>query len=143
MMRISSSVEYGMRVMTRLARANGGAPVTSESLSVTENVPKDYVDQILRRLRQAGLIASVRGPAGGYSLAKPASAIRIGDVVRALEQQVFEGVCERFSDGQLDCRHQGNCGLSSVWNRLGQMIGDYLDSVTLEQIVNKEPALWK
>jgi len=147
-----------MRVMVRLAKtggvvrpsgaaagtrsraegAGGDAPVSAETLSVSENVPKDYVDQILRRLRQAGLIASVRGPAGGYALAKPAASIRVGDVVRAVEQEVFENVCERFADGRQDCHHQGACGLRPVWKKLGSVIEDYLNSVTLEQIMNQE-----
>lgn len=138
MMRISSSVEYGMRVMVQLARGRDRGPVSAETLSGAENVPKDYVEQILRRLRQAGLIASVRGPSGGYALSRPPKDIKVGDVIRALEHTVFEDVCERYAEGEQDCHHQGMCGLRPVWKRLGAMIEGFLDSVSLDQILEEE-----
>jgi len=143
MMKISSSVEYGMRVLVRLAKTGSAAPVTAEVLSVTENVPKDYVDQILRRLRQAGLVSSVRGPAGGYALGRPASEISVGDVVRAVEQEVFEKVCEKFSEGKQNCHHQDSCGLRPVWNGLSAVVSQYLDGITLESIVERKEAAIK
>lgn len=135
MMRISSSVEYGMRVMVRLAQERGGTPVSAETLSTSENVPKDYVDQILRRLRQAGLVASVRGPAGGYALCREPKAISVGDVMRALEHDIFDDTCERYVEGDQDCRHQERCGLRPVWRRLEALIEGFLDGVTLDRIL--------
>ena len=141
MVRISSSVEYGMRLMVRLARSGGRAPTSAEVLSVSENIPKDYVDQILRRLRQAGLISSSRGPAGGYALSRATKEIRVGDVARALEHAVFETVCERYSEKDHDCRHQGMCGVRPLWRRLGTIVEGFLDGITLDQILKEEEAV--
>lgn len=141
-MRITSSVEYGMRLVVRLAKSGGREPVCAEALSASENIPKDFVDQILRRLRRAGIVASVRGPSGGYVLAKPLSQISVGSVIRAQEGRIFEEPCERFSAGESDCRHQEACAIRPVWSRLGGLIEEYLDGVTLDQLLEQEkPAL--
>jgi len=137
-MRISSSVEYGMRVMVHLARHRAKAPLSAEFLSTADNIPKDYVEQILWRLRQAGLVESRRGPAGGYALARAAEEIRVGDIVRAVEAVVFPDICERYTQGAQDCRHQVLCGIRPIWRRLGRLIEDYLDSVRLDQVAAEE-----
>lgn len=139
-MRISSSVEYGMRVMVTLARQPEGGRLSAESLSESENIPKDYVDQILQRLRRSGLVLSVRGAAGGYTLAKEPTAIRVGDVVRALETRIFEEPCERYSGGEKDCHHQTGCGIRPVWEKLGRLVEEYFDGVTLDRLLEETPA---
>ena len=69
-MRITSSTEYGTRLMVSLARAHAQEPVSADKLSQAENVPVDYVNQILLKLRRAGLVQSQRGQGGGYSLSR-------------------------------------------------------------------------
>ncbi|MBI5202752.1 MAG: Rrf2 family transcriptional regulator [Elusimicrobia bacterium] len=138
-MRITSLVECSTRIMVRLASLQPGATLSAEKLSDLENVSRDYVDQILQRLRKGGLVASTRGAQGGYSLAKASSAISIGELVRAVEGQVFEEVCERYSSGEHECRHMSNCGIRPVWLRLGEMIEGFLDKVTLDQLTVPEP----
>ena len=81
-MRITSSIEYATRLMTTLARAYGSAPLPTERLSESDNVPADYVSQILVKLRRAGLVTSHRGSAGGYALSRPPAEITLGAVVR-------------------------------------------------------------
>jgi Rrf2 family protein len=138
-MKITSSIEYATRLMTSLARAHGAAPLTAERLAAAENVPADYVSQILGKLRRAGLVASHRGSAGGYSLSRGPEAITLGQVVRAVDGDVFEDVCERYDGGERDCRHQGGCSISPVWRRLGALVTDYFESVTLAGILAEKP----
>ena len=92
-MKIASSVEYAARLMVRLARSYGQAAVPGEKLSESEGVPIDYVNQLLLRLRRAGLVISHRGAGGGYVLAQPPPQVNLGHIFRAVEGQVFEGVC--------------------------------------------------
>ncbi len=137
-MRITSSIEYATRLMVTLAAEHGKAPVPAEKLAETDNVPADYVSQILVKLRRAGLVTSHRGSAGGYELAKKPAEISLSEVVRAVDGAVFEEVCERFDGGSKDCRHQGACSISPVWNRLGDLVTKYFESVTLASILDQK-----
>lgn len=138
-MRITSSVEYATRLMTALAREHGSAPVSAERLASSDNIPVDYVSQLLVKLRRAGLVESRRGSAGGYALSKPPSAIKLGDVVRAVDGEVFEDVCGKYEKGEKDCRHQGDCSISPVWKRLGALVTQYFEGVTLADILIEKP----
>src|SRR5579863_8628770 len=117
-MRITSSSEYGTRIMVQLARAYGRGPVAAKDLSELENISRDYVDQLLLRLRRAQLVSSHRGSAGGYSLAKEPGKISVAEIFEAVEGHVFEEVCTRYSAGAQKCRHQDACGIRPVWQRL-------------------------
>ena len=138
-MRITSSIEYAARLMLPLAREHGKAPVSAESLSESDGIPSDYVSQILVKLRRAGIIQSRRGSSGGYSLSRPPAQITLGQVVRAVDRDVFEDVCGKYDAGAKDCRHQERCSLSPVWVRLGGVINDYLESVTLAALLQEKP----
>jgi len=139
-MKITSSIEYATRLMTTLARAHGQAPLSAERLSAADGVPADYVSQILGKLRRAGLVDSHRGSAGGYELSRPPSEITLGQVVRAVDGDVFEDVCGKYDGGEKDCHHQGGCAISPVWQRLGALVTGYFESVTLAQILAEKPA---
>jgi len=138
-MKITSSIEYATRLMTTLARAYGSAPMPAERLAESDNVPADYVSQLLVKLRRAGLVASHRGSAGGYSLSRPPAEITLGQVVRAVDGDVFEDVCGRYDGGTKDCRHQGGCSISPVWKRLGELVNGYFDGLTLSQLLAEKP----
>lgn len=139
-MRITSSTEYATRLMVTLARSHGQAPMPGEKLSESENVPQDYVNQILLRLKRAGLVSSHRGSGGGYNLARPPAEITLGQVVRAVEGTIFEDVCRKYEKGSKDCHHQEKCGISPVWRRLGGLIEEYFDGITLARLLEDSPA---
>ncbi len=137
-MRITSLVEFAARIMVRLAGLAPQATLSADKLSELENISRDYVDQILHRLRKGELVVSRRGAQGGYALARPASQISVGAVIRSVEGGIFEEVCERYSCGEQQCHHLTACGLRPVWERLGELIEGYLDGVTLDQLVAPE-----
>lgn len=137
-MRITSSIEYATRLMVTLAREHGKAPVPAERLAEHDNVPSDFVSQLLVKLRRAELVVSHRGSAGGYALSRKPSEITLGQVVRAVDGAVFEDVCERYEEGSKDCRHQGHCAISPVWRRLGEMVTGYFEGVTLAAILEEK-----
>lgn len=139
-MRITSSVEYATRLMTALAREHAGASVSAEKLAGADNIPADYVSQLLVKLRRAGLVESRRGSSGGYVLAKAPAAIKLGDIVRAVDGEVFEDVCGKYEKGEKDCHHQGGCSISPVWKRLGVLVTQYFDGVTLADILEDKGA---
>ena len=138
-MKITSSMEYATRLMVTLAHSFGQAAMSAEKLSDSENVPADYVNQLLMRLRRAGVVASQRGTGGGYALSRPPDQIKLGEILRAVEGQVFEDVCGKYTDGTKDCHHQGSCSISPVWQKLGALIEQYFDSITLAQLLDEKP----
>jgi Rrf2 family protein len=86
--RITHKADYGVRAVVALARAldeNPGSPVTRERLATAESIPGKFLDDILRSLRNNGLVRSHRGPEGGWTLARPATEITVADIIRALE----------------------------------------------------------
>ena len=97
MLRIGSQTEYSARIMLRLAGQAEGIPLCAERIAALERIPRDYVDQLLMRLRRAGLIRSLRGVRGGYTLARPMREVSVGNVIRAVEARVFEPVCTRYA----------------------------------------------
>ena len=138
-MRITSSTEYATRLMVRLAREHGHSALSAEKLSSAEAVPAHYVNQLLLRLKRAGLVESQRGSGGGYMLSREPSQIKLGEVLRAVEGAIFEDVCGRFNTGEKDCHHQDNCGISPVWQKLGALIERYFDGITLQEIATEQP----
>ena len=92
-MMFSTKAEYGVRVMAHLARDDGGAPISLGSIADAEELPLAYLEHLVQRLRRAELVVSHRGAHGGYTLARPAAAISMADVVRALEGDIAPIEC--------------------------------------------------
>ena len=138
-MKITSSMEYATRLMAALARGHGQAALSADKLSESEGVPIDYVNQLLMRLRRAGLVESHRGTGGGYTLSRAPEQIKLGQVLKAVEGKIFEDVCEKYAAAEKDCHHQGSCVISPVWQKLGVLIEKYFDSITLTQILEEKP----
>lgn len=134
-MRISAPAEYGARILLRLAGLPPGGALNAEKLSRLENIPRAYVDQILQRLRHAMLVQSQRGAHGGYSLGPPPEEITMGMMIRAVEGGMFEEVCGKYSSGEQMCRHTSGCGIRPIWMRLGRLVEDFLDHLTVAELL--------
>ena len=139
---ISARTDYAVRALLSLAAAGPGAgTVTGQALAAEQQLPQKFLEAILADLRRAGLVRSRRGPVGGYALARPATEIAIGDVVRAVdgplavvrgerpEQAVYAGAAEH---------------LGTLWVALRAAVRTVLDDVTLDQVLRgdlPEPVL--
>ena len=84
-MKLSTKGRYGLRALIDLALYSENETVSIASISARQNISESYLEQLIAKLRKAGLVTSVRGAGGGYKLAKPASEISVGDILRALE----------------------------------------------------------
>lgn len=133
-------MEYAARLMVGLASSYGQQAVAAERLSASEAVPVGYVNQLLLRLKRAGLVSSHRGSGGGYALSRPPAEVTLGQVLRAVEGGIFEDVCEKYAGAERDCQHQARCGISPVWQKLGEMIEGYFDGITLAQLLRERGA---
>jgi Rrf2 family iron-sulfur cluster assembly transcriptional regulator len=137
MMQISTTTEYGIRCLLRLAREPEGHSVAISAITQSEHVPKHYAQQILMRLRRAGLVKSIRGTEGGFALATPASEISIAQVVRVLEGVPFQDTCEHFNK-KTDCGHLGDCSIRPIWQIISRRLWESLDHIHLLQLINDE-----
>ena len=137
-MRITTWAEYGVICALHLAKRSEEGPVTGRDLAAQERLPADYVEQILLRLRRAGVIRSVRGARGGYLLARPSTEITIRDVIQASELETFDLHCVSHPVGEDRCSTSHNCSIRPVWLMLQKKIDDVLDSVALSDLLQDE-----
>jgi Rrf2 family protein len=138
--RVTTWTEYSLIIVLHLARriSEGNAPVAARELSETERLPGDYVEQILLRLRRAGIVESMRGARGGYRLARPASLISVRDVMTASEHQTFELNCESHPVNADRCGTSSSRSIRPVWQALQQRIDALLDSISVEDLLKQE-----
>lgn len=139
-MRITTWTEYSLIISIHLARRGQtqASPVAARELAETERLPADYVEQILLRLRRAGLVESVRGAKGGYLLARAPEAISVRDVMTASEHQTFEMNCESHQVDEERCSPDSSCSIRPVWQALQRRVDDLLSSVSLADLMREE-----
>ena len=140
-MRITTWAEYGVICALHLARRAAQGPVTGRDIAAQERLPADYVEQILLRLRRAGVIASTRGARGGYMLARPADQISLRAVIHASELETFDLHCVSHPVETDRCSASHNCSIRPVWVLLQTKIDDVLESVNLADLLHDEPAV--
>ena len=140
-MLFSTKAEYGIRLMVALGRLEGDRPVPLATLAESETLPPAYLEHLAARLREAGLVAAQRGAHGGYRLARPASEIRMLEVVEALEGAIAPMDCfEPDGDGRVLCGHgshgdDGTCATKLLWTRVHGGITKALAGTTLAELV--------
>ena len=138
-MKVSTRVHYGLRAMTELARSYAEERLVSISeIARSEDLPLAYLEQLVGELRRAGLVEGTRGVRGGYRLARPPSAITVGDVYRVLEGAVAPVECtaEDYLPGS--CVREPVCLSRSIWDRVQHAILAVLDSTTLDDLLKTE-----
>ena len=140
-MRITTWAEYGVICALHLAKRADEGPVNGRDIATREKLPADYVEQILLRLRRAGVITSTRGARGGYVLAKPAAEISIRDVIHASELETFDLHCVSHPVEEERCAASHSCSIRPIWVMLQQKIDDVLDSVHLSDLLHDEPTV--
>jgi Rrf2 family protein len=140
-MRVTTWTEYSLIISLHLAkrRGTGRGPVAARELADLERLPADYVEQILLRLRRAGLVESVRGAKGGYFLAKEPTAISVRDIMTASEHQTFEINCETHPVDAERCSPGAGCSIRPVWHALQQRVDELLAGISLADLMNEEP----
>lgn len=131
---ISTKVRYALRLMLDIAMQGGDAPVPLHDIAERQNVSFKYLEQIVPPLNKAGLVKSVRGANGGYRLTKNPKEITTGDILRAGEGNLAPVAC--LASGEVDCPRADLCATLPFWRGLDDAITGYIDSVTLQDLVN-------
>jgi Rrf2 family protein len=119
--------------MVDLALHDAEGPVLRQEIANRQDISADYVAQLFRPLHSAGLVEGVKGPGGGYRLARDATAITAGDVVRAVEGPVAVVHCT-LPDDESPCNRVDRCVTHLLWKRLSAVMTEFLDSVTLQDL---------
>jgi Rrf2 family transcriptional regulator, cysteine metabolism repressor len=141
-MMFSTKAEYGVRVMTHLARRDGDVPISLGSIADDEGLPLAYLEHLVQRLRRAELVESRRGAHGGYTLARPADEITMAQVVRALEGEIapIECITADPERGLVCVREEKDsghepCPTKLLWTRVQGSIVRTLNDMTLADLV--------
>lgn len=142
-MRFTTWAEYGLIAAVHLARRVGQGPVAARALAGQERLPHEYVEQILLRLRRAGIVQSVRGVRGGYLLARAPAAITVREVIEASELVTFEVNCDLHPVDPGRCDPQAACSIRPVWRVLERRINDVLSGVSLAAMLRDESEIYQ
>ena len=133
-MKISTKIRYGTRAMLELASHYGEGPIELKEIAKRESISVKYLEQVIVPLRTAGLVKSVRGSKGGYSLAKPPSEICLNDLIEILEGPL--NLIECLNDSKI-CQRIPTCVTRDIWKEVSEAIQGIFHSVTLEDMVNR------
>lgn len=140
-MRVTTWAEYGLIVAAYLARRRSNTPIPARELAGQERLPADYVEQILLKLRRAGIVRSARGARGGYTLARPPETVSVRDVIEAAEHRTFQVNCDSHQVHAGRCAPDADCSIRPVWRALQLRIDQLLDSVSLADLARGEAAV--
>jgi Rrf2 family iron-sulfur cluster assembly transcriptional regulator len=131
---MSTKAQYAVRALVSLNLTSDGAPVSIKEISAQENISLNYLEQLFVKLRRGEIVNSVRGPGGGYVLARNASEISIDQIVDTVEEAIMPLSCMN-NDGSCGCDLE--CATQAVWQGLGQQIRNFLASMTLEDLTSE------
>lgn len=132
-MKISTKGRYALRLMLDLAIYDGDAPVRIKDIAARQNISDKYLEQIISNLNKAGYVKSIRGPQGGYKLAKEPSFYTVGMILRLTEGSLAPVAC--LDDEVNQCDRQDSCATLRLWQQLDDAIRSVVDTVTLADLV--------
>ena len=135
-MKLSTKIRYGVRALCDMVTNATEAPAQIKDISKRESISARYIEQIFHKLKKAGVIRSVRGPAGGYLLTKKPNEISVGDIIRAIEGKDIQLVSclGRYMGSIKVCDQLETCASARVWEEASRRLMNYFNSVTIEEI---------
>ncbi|MDP2997423.1 MAG: Rrf2 family transcriptional regulator [Bryobacterales bacterium] len=138
-MKLSAQEEYGLRCLLHMVRAAPGESLSIPEISRAEGLSIPNVAKLMRLLRIGGFVSSVRGQAGGYTLARPAEEITVGEVLELLGGVVFgASFCQRHSGILEDCAHKEDCSVRCLWSTMQHLLENLLKKTTLKDLMRSQ-----
>ena len=140
-MKITAHEEYGLRMILRLAKlqAQEDRLISLNEIAELEGISPENTAAVLSKLRDADLIESVRGKFGGYKLTRTPDQITLYQIVNGISKDTFDiNFCDTHSGNKETCVHNTDCSVRSVWSSVSSMVNNFLDSITLEKLMQKE-----
>ena len=137
-LKLSTKGKYGLRAFIDLAVCGESQPVSLASVAERQGISISYLEQLMAKLKRAGLVKSVRGVNGGYTIAMPAEEISVGDVLRALEGDLVPVECAGIDEsGETHCSGSSQCVSKIVWKRINDCINETVDSINIGELVRE------
>ena len=133
-MRLTTKGRFAVTAMIDVAMHNGDGPVTLAGVAERQKISLSYLEQLFGKLRRAGLVDSVRGPGGGYNLARASTGVSVADIITAVDEPIDATQC----GGKENCLDDRRCMTHELWANLNVHIFSFLSSVTLEQLVRQQ-----
>jgi len=131
-MKISTRTRYGMRAILELAVAYGAGPLQIKTIAQKQDISIKYLEQLIAIIKSSGLVRSIRGPHGGYVLAKQPQDIRLSEIFKALEGSVFTVECVENKEV---CEQYADCVTRRLWIEVNEAILNVLENKTLQDLV--------
>ncbi|RFO98415.1 Fe-S cluster assembly transcriptional regulator IscR [Rhodoferax lacus] len=136
-MRLTTKGRFAVTAMIDLGLRQAGGPVTLAAISQRQQISLSYLEQLFGKLRRHELVESTRGPGGGYTLARKASDITVADIIVSVDEPIDATQCA----GKENCLGEGNrCMTHDLWASLNTRMVEFLDSVTLQKLVDEQLA---
>lgn len=136
-MKISTKGRYGLRAVLDLAMHSENEAVALSSIAERQHISVSYLEQLVAKLRKAGIVNSIRGAQGGYVLAKPANEISVGDILRALEGDLHPVDCSQVGGDGTNCQGADLCVSKFVWKRISDSISQAVDTLMLSELAEE------
>jgi Rrf2 family iron-sulfur cluster assembly transcriptional regulator len=133
-MRLTTKGRFAVTAMVDLAMRQQRGPVTLAAISERQHISLSYLEQLFGKLRRAKLVNSVRGPGGGYNLAKPTAEIKVSDIITAVDEPIDATQC----GGKENCNDDRRCITHDLWATLNEKMNDYLGSVSLADVISHQ-----
>ena len=133
-MRLTTKGRFAVTAMLDLALHGAKGPVALAGISQRQKISLSYLEQLFGKLRRRDLVESVRGPGGGYNLAREASRISVADIIRAVEEPLDSTQC----GGRENCQENQRCMTHDLWEELNTTVHGFLSGVTLSQLVERQ-----
>lgn len=131
-MRLTTKGRYAVTAMLDLAMHQDAGPIALADIAHRQGISLSYLEQLFAKLRRHGLVSSVRGPGGGYNLARNAAEINVAEVIAAVDESVDTTRC----GGAHNCQNDGPCLTHDLWQNLSDRIYEYLNGISLQQLVD-------
>ncbi len=135
-MRLTTKGRFAVTAMIDLALRQDGGPVTLAGIAERQSISLSYLEQLFGKLRRHELVSSVRGPGGGYCLAKPMAELTVANIIVAVDEPLDATQC----GGKQNCHDEHRCMTHDLWTNLNRRMFDYLDSVSLQCLVTAHKA---
>lgn len=135
-MRITTKGRYALKAIIYLAKFHNGAPISIKEISSAERISPEFLEQLFFKLKKSNIISSVRGPGGGFSLAKDMKDISVKDIFDAVGEGLDLTPCTSCNDETPVCDHQSDCLTYDVWRAAADQIQGYFGTLTLQNIMD-------
>jgi Rrf2 family iron-sulfur cluster assembly transcriptional regulator len=141
-MHITAQEEYGLRCLLRVAMHERGEPMRTQEVAVAEGLSLEYAAKLMRTLKNGGFVASTRGAAGGYLLARPASEISVWQVLESLGGPLYEEkFCDAHTGSQRSCIHSTDCSIRALWRNVNGILKTALSAISISDLTRDEGSI--